>query len=91
MMHTPGPWRIEVWHYTNGDRQVPTIQTDKDAIAQLYDLWPPDEREGERDANALLIAAAPDLLHACKLARAALPSGPELAAVMAAIEKAGGQ
>ena len=56
--HTPGNWRIEAWQYNN--RNVLTIQTNKDAIAQVLDLWCPDDRL-ERDANARLIAKAPEL------------------------------
>lgn len=62
--HTPGPWATETWTY-EVDRDIPTIRTAGDAIAQALDLW----RDGadstaERDANARLIAAAPDLLAA---------------------------
>ncbi len=62
--HTPGPWHVETWDYPNATprRSVPTVQTATDAITQLCELWPPDEREAERDANARLIAAAPELL-----------------------------
>jgi hypothetical protein len=62
--YTPGPWRVETWNYgksTGSEREVPTIQTDRDAIAQALDLWPPDERQAERDANARLIARAPTM------------------------------
>ena len=62
--HTPDPWRIETWVYQNG-REVVTIQTDKDAIATVCNLW----RDGDNStfevmANARLMVAAPDLLEA---------------------------
>ena len=57
--HTPGPWTVEPWTYENGNRTVLTIQTTKDAVAQVLDLWCPDDRKDEAQANARLIAAAP--------------------------------
>ena len=63
MKHTPGPWRVEQWNYKDREN-VPTVQTDTDAIAQVCELWPQNDlqdRQAERDANARLIAAAPDL------------------------------
>jgi hypothetical protein len=60
--HTPGPWRAEPWKYENGKRTVLTIQTNTDAIAQVLDLWCPDDRAAETEANARLIAAAPRML-----------------------------
>lgn len=62
MTHTPGPWRAEPWTYDEGRRVVLTIQTDNDAVAQILDLWCPDDRKAESEANARLIAAAPMLL-----------------------------
>ena len=52
--HTPGPWTITV-HHGYGERQRYTI--DQEPITPRMLL-------GE-DANARLIAAAPDLLAAC--------------------------
>lgn len=68
--HTPGPWQIETWNYS-GSRTVPTIRTAKDAIAQLCNLWRPEDNPhemgvAEQEANARLIAAAPDMLAALK-------------------------
>jgi hypothetical protein len=60
--HTAGPWRVELWKYDDGKRIVPTVQNDSDAVAQITDLWCPDDRTAERDANARLIASAPDML-----------------------------
>jgi hypothetical protein len=52
------------WVYQNS-REVMTIQTDKDAIAQICGLWRDgNESSGEVMANARLIAAAPDMFAA---------------------------
>jgi hypothetical protein len=55
--HTPGPWR-----YMQGTHSVYTV--DGKAIALAY--GPRGIACGWRDANARLIAAAPDLLEALK-------------------------
>lgn len=59
--HTPGPWRLEEWHYKGHPRL--TIHTNEDAIAQTLDLWRPnctlEQAEQENLANARLIAEAP--------------------------------
>lgn len=52
--HTPGPWRIE-----------PHTQVDKCFYAGPARLDYDDVCHEEQDANAALIAAAPDLLAAC--------------------------
>jgi hypothetical protein len=68
MTHTPGPWTVENWSYENGAKIVPTIKSGTDAVAEILDLWCPDDRKGERAANADLIAAAPDMLAALEYA-----------------------
>ena len=74
--YTPGEWRASEWKYTNPDRTIVTIETDKDAIAQMCNLWRPKDKETHGDAelwtNARLIARAPALHHALGLAAAAL-------------------
>lgn len=68
--HTPSPWYIN--HH--GDNYV--ISTDKSGfyiIALVGDHAPTDgDMEVEAKANALLIAAAPDLLEALEQARHSL-------------------
>ena len=69
MRHTPGPWEFVFdVAYTSGQHPEPDyeyarISSDKRFnIAKIY----PDSEEWR--ANARLIAAAPDLLAACKVA-----------------------
>lgn len=74
---TPGPWRVEPWKYSNPDREVLTIQTDTDAIAQVLDLWPPDGREKEKQANARALAEVPNLVEALRTLVACLNMSDE--------------
>lgn len=74
--HTPGPWgildvdlyktmRAEVGYHTEGEQWVP--------IASITGCGP-----YERDANARLIAAAPEMLEALKLACLVMAKGDGL-------------
>jgi hypothetical protein len=77
--HTPGPWKLDGY----------TVMKGLDTIAVCPNGWSDDE------ANARLIAAAPDLLKACQLAEVQLancvPVGkPNMAmsAIRVALKKA---
>lgn len=60
MSHTPGPWEV------NASNMV-TIQAGGASIAQpLYPIIWKDDHRAEFDANARLIATAPELLEALK-------------------------
>jgi hypothetical protein len=59
--HTPGPWRID----RRGSHN-PLIETDGLTVAEVLDDCHPDAEQQE--ANARLIAAAPELLAACQAA-----------------------
>jgi len=73
--HTPGPWKVETWKYKTPAREVLTINTKFDAIAQTCGLWRDgDDSANEEEANARLIAAAPDLLAALESQVSALDS-----------------
>ena len=60
MAHTPGPWHIDT---EDGGARI--LDDDELIIAGIYGFSAPD-RDGQEDANARLIAAAPDLLAALK-------------------------
>lgn len=53
LKHTPGPWRYTPWHIEEGN---PTVRAPEGWLIC----------ETSSDANARLIAAAPDLLQALK-------------------------
>lgn len=60
--HTPGPWTIEA---PSKGSPVPIIHgADYSEVASVF----ADEGEDQRNANACLIAAAPELLAALELA-----------------------
>ncbi len=60
MSHTPGPWtalKKNVWSVQNDElTEIATVGTTTSGM------------DAEKEANARLIAAAPDLLEACKRA-----------------------
>lgn len=82
--HTPGPWTVAFSGVANDDNTslvsmitVPTGRRSVAVVAEVHDLnrgtqSAPQFTAGEREANAALIKAAPDLLAALKLAREAL-------------------
>lgn len=55
---TPGPWRV--WRDQDPKERFQIIGMESDFICEI------DELNTQRVANARLIAAAPDLLEACK-------------------------
>jgi len=58
--HTPGPW-----HSNNRPNDTLVLDGDDLIIAGIY-MFPAPDREGQEQANAHLIAAAPELLAAAK-------------------------
>ena len=61
--HTPGPWdACDQGDYSDFDGNSRVILGDDMRIAVVQ--WSPGDRQAESDANALLIAAAPELLEA---------------------------
>jgi len=96
--HTPGPWRVENWKYTESRLAwrrdgVPTIVGGNDAIAEAFNLYRPnaeDDAESEALANARLIAAAPEMLAALQSLAHPMASDEDLQNALAVIAKAKG-
>ena len=84
--HTPGPWEVseddpcEIQREGNGDFVAMVLP----APELGWDM------NAEREANARLIAAAPDLLAALRAARGYVSQPKVLAAILSAIAKATG-
>jgi hypothetical protein len=62
MTHTPGPWNI--WY--KGEKDIPAIANNYANTGHATDICTVDGEN--QDANAHLIAAAPELLEACEAA-----------------------
>jgi hypothetical protein len=78
--HTPGPWTYQYSPYTSQDgHEIPAFEVHSDSVkvCDTNEDRPPIEQE----ANARLIAAAPDLLEAAEKVVAAWESGDLAAAV----------
>lgn len=86
--HTPGPWTA--MRYEAGDKEIVVIGNTKMYGNAPVALIPHDDCDhAEAKKNARLIAAAPDLLAACKYMEAALRGAIDLrAAPMFEDEKA---
>lgn len=81
--HTKGPWTYERQEQDNGDIYFAVHAHDYEFITNVY----------ESEANARLVAAAPDLLAALEVLTkhdVNFRTGPEQAAARAAIKKATG-
>jgi hypothetical protein len=71
--HTPGPWKVPAW----AEWQIQTVngRAGDTAIARTYSAPWDGRGEAETLANAHLIAAAPELLDACKYLCAEIHNG----------------
>jgi hypothetical protein len=78
MAHTPGPWKIRA---VNKQRNFGVVSDSDVSIARV-------SANIDRNYNARLIAAAPELLGACKLM---LVLHPHNVTLQAAIDKAEGR
>lgn len=76
MEHTQGEWHAK-------DGQIYPLQTGKTLAVIPYF----DEEDKEQQANAKLIAAAPDMLEACKLALVVLRGLDSSALVIPILEQ----
>src|SRR5438105_6090577 len=72
--HTPGPWRIVE---SGSTRDIRSCEAAPRTIAALFRPFPYLMGEQENEANARLIAAAPDLLAACEAAATIMQEVPE--------------
>lgn len=84
--HTPGPWKV----LDNNPEVLPIVCKGFDTIAHIRDagVW---ADYFEVEANAHLVAAAPDLLEACTLALEFVTHEGLSARLVAAIDKARGE
>ena len=91
MKHTPGPWNVDCdsvsYAQSQTDHTQPLLTVHSAKTNIVYVELSVLNHEGvgcnssfdeEQKANARLIAAAPDLLDACKAARDALTDGNEV-------------
>ncbi len=60
--HTPGPWQISA--IQNEPEKISIIDADMCFVAEVWQTY--INGESRQQANASLIAAAPELLEACK-------------------------
>ena len=81
MKHTPGPWRIE-------DIESTQPYTEYDVYADDHRVMHVHDIDDGAEANALLIAAAPDLYEACKRALVYIQSDPAVYPLISAIKNA---
>ena len=95
--HTPGPWSVHRWSWptevTGPIHQVISSDNFLTAFVPAWDDPRPGEVEAseEAKANARLIAAAPELLEACKVALGIIGFGAEHDQISDAIAKATGE
>lgn len=83
--HTPAPWRVRHGYIES------TAETNEVHIQNIAAILAPSKRHvDEADANAKLIAAAPDLLEAARWAREHVDHPKALAVIDEAIVKARG-
>jgi len=74
-MHTPGPWEVSGFPKSEGF----SILTGKGrCVAERYPAAVSEKEGEEMEANARLIAAAPELLEACKKALMVITSIKEV-------------
>jgi hypothetical protein len=60
--HTPGPWHVETWQIGEAKTDQVVVTTPAHVVAYVKGSFPPNP--DELQADALLIAAAPDMREA---------------------------
>ena len=94
--HTDCPWNTQLWKIGEAETPQIVVNGKSDCIAYVKELWPDRQekplREAEMEANARLIAAAPDLLAAAIAALSIIqierPDGSVCTDLIFAIRKA---
>jgi hypothetical protein len=67
--HTPGPWEVDYGGSVGHVKSLANRESGKTPTVARYDIFPAGSALALRQkANANLIAAAPDLLNACRAA-----------------------
>jgi hypothetical protein len=66
---TPGPWEADYGGTLGHIKSIGPHPRGFTPTVARYDVDTPSVTDGEKIANAKLIAAAPDLLEACQIAR----------------------
>ena len=84
--HTPGPWTA-----SDERRGIFEIIHDGDLLAQVWGVRPAGDGDLPAEANARLIAAAPELLEACQEALVWADNAGLKGRLAAAIAKAEGR
>lgn len=82
--HTPGPWSV----FTKNDGTMMVAKTPTHYIAKVVGSSAVGDVRAKFMADARLIAAAPDMLEALRMAAAAYAAGPNPAAVRAEMDSA---
>lgn len=73
--HTPGPWLAQGQENVASGKREWVIKTPEvDCVSRVIATTPYSKKYNDHEANARLIAAAPELLEACQLASAAIKS-----------------
>jgi hypothetical protein len=94
--HTPGPWRVtdEINRVSGGEVIRPSRGDGVDSPVAFVCDFNGYDRDEERQANARLIAAAPELLEALKLLlnlRSTTPLPQRMASAAMVVAKADGR
>lgn len=79
--HTPGPWKAQLAR--SGSNRLQVSGADGRQVALIWRHSP-----AETEANKLLIAAAPDLLEACRKALEWLPAAADHPSATASVYEA---
>lgn len=84
--HTAGPWKVEWATIQGGEGHTIHDSTNDPELGRIASVYFHDDAEGETNANARLIAAAPSLLEALQMI--VVLSGSDTASVKARMDKA---